>query len=155
MSKEYAFEFSGTREDFLSALNPYAAFHDSKYFYLGDYIVKLVDDKIHFGVARCGHSGGWWLVSDIHSLDGKTEFRGEIQYIETEGIADNRGTFEKIMGGIGEAVLFVLVFPFALIAWIYTLVERLIRKILRRTKPETNEERLLDLMENRLGCVRK
>ena len=53
----------------------------------------------------CNACGKTWEMDEygqMHALDGKTEFRGEIQYIETEGIADNRGTFEKIMGGIGE-----------------------------------------------------
>ena len=58
MSKEYIFEFYGTREDFLNNLNCVshnASYSDDIFCCFDDYIVKLIGSEIHFGVARAGH----------------------------------------------------------------------------------------------------
>ena len=158
MSKEYTFEFPGTKEEFLNNLNRFAhneAYSGDKFYYFGDYIVKLVGDEIHFGVARGGHSGGYWFVPAITDLGKKMEFRGEIQYIGPN--SENRSAFKKTIDGIGEFLLLILILPIALVIRVYMLMEWLIRKILNRPKPKekTNEERLFDLMENYFGCVGK
>lgn len=80
MSKEYMFEFAGTKEDFMNSLNRFS--HDTSYSsgtfcYFDNYIVKLIGDEIHFGVARGGHSGGYWFVPTITDFGNKMEFRGE------------------------------------------------------------------------------
>ena len=36
----------------------YKNIYGNKFYYFDDYIVKIVDNTIHFGVERCGHSGG-------------------------------------------------------------------------------------------------
>ena len=79
MSKSYSFEFSGTKEMFLNQLNKYNN-NNQRFFYFDDYIIELSDDDIRFGVARGGHSGGYWFVPTITELDGKTIFCGTIEY---------------------------------------------------------------------------
>ena len=158
MSKEYVFEFPGTKEDFLNCLNRFshnASYSSGTFYYFDDYIVKLVGDEIHFGVARGGHSGGYWFVPTITDLGEKMEFRGEIQYIGPS--SENRGAFKKAIDGIGEFLLLILILPIALAIRIYMFMEWLIRKIFNHPKPKekTNEERLFDLMENYFGCVGK
>lgn len=156
MSKEYIFEFPGTREDLLNSLNRFshtASYSSDTFYYFDDYIVKLIGDEIHFGVARGGHSGGYWFIPTITDLGDRIEFRGTIQYI---GPDDNRSVFKKTIDDIGVFLLFVLVLPIVLIIQIYLYMERLIRKIFNRPKrKKTNEERLFDLMENYFGCVGK
>lgn len=158
MSKEYMFEFPGTKEDLLNRLkrlNHNASYSSGTFYYFDDYIVKLIGEEIHFGVARGGHSGGYWFVPTITDLGDRLELRGEIQYIGPS--SENRGVFKKAIDGIGEFLLFILILPIVLIIRGYMLVEWLVRKIFNRPKPKekTNEERLFDLMENYFGCVGK
>lgn len=157
MPKEYVFRFPGTKEDFLNSLNRYS--HDTSYsggtfIYFDDYIVKLIGDEIHFGVARGGHSGGYWFVPTITDLGKQLEFRGEIRYI---GPNDHCGPFNKAIDGLGEFLLLILLLPIVLIIRIYIFLEWLIRKIFDRpkSKGKTNEERLFDLMESYFGCIAK
>lgn len=157
MSKEYVFEFLGTKEDFLNSLNQVihkASYSGVKYYYINDYIVKVFNDEIHFGVARGGHSGGYWFIPTITDLDDRIEFRGKIQYIGPE---DDRGPIKKVIDGVGIFLLFVLILPIILIIRLYMLIEWLIRKLFRlpKSKGYTDEERLFDLMENYLDCVGK
>lgn len=158
MSKEYMFEFPGTKEDFMNSLNRFshnASYSSGIFYYFDDYIVKLIGAEIHFGVARGGHSGGYWFVPTITDLGEKIEFRGEIQHIGPS--SENRGTFKKAIDGIGDFLLLILILPIVLIIRGYMLVEWLVRKIFNRPKPKekTNEERLFDLMVNYFGCVEK
>lgn len=157
MVKEYVFEFSGTKEDFLNGLNRFS--HDTSYsgdtfYYFHDYIIKKIGDEIHFGVARGGHSSGYWFIPTITDLGDRLELRGEIQYI---GPNHDRSTFRKTIDGISEFLLLVLLLPIVLVIRGYMFAEWLVRKICNRPKPKekTNEERLLDLMENYCGCVSK
>ena len=157
MSKEYMFEFPGTKEDFMNSLNQFshnASYSSGTFYYFDDYIVKLVGDEIHFGVARGGHSGGYWFVPTITDLGSKIEFRGEIRYVGPNG---NRGSFKKAIDGVGEFLLLILILPIVLVILGYMFIEWLVRKIFNRPKPKekTNEERLFDLMENYFGCVGK
>lgn len=157
MSKEYVFEYSGTREDFLNCLMRFGhktAYSNVARYYFDDYIVERNGDEIHFGVARGGHSGGYWFVPTITDLGDKIEFRGEIRYI---GPNDNRGTVQKVIDVIGDFLLLVLVLPVVLAILIYKFVEWLVRKICNCPKPKekTDEERLFELMENYFGCVGK
>lgn len=159
MSQEHVFEFSGSKETFLNNLDRLArknTYSDGTYYYFDDYIVELIDDEIHFGVARAGHSGGYWFVPTITDLGNKIEFRGKIQYIGPE-YDNNRSLIKKAIDSVSEFLLFILMLPIVLIVWIYMFFEWLVRKIIRRPKPKekTNEEKLFDLMENYLHCVRK
>lgn len=154
---EYVFEFLGTKEDLLSSLNRFghnASYSDGTFYYFDDYIVRVIGDEIHFGVARGGHSGGYWFVPTITDLGDKLELRGKIQYI---GPKDNRGAFRKTIDGVGEFLLLILILPIVLVIRGYMFVEWLVRKILNRPKPKekSNEERLFDLMENYLGCAKR
>jgi len=157
MPKEYVFQFPGTKEDFINIvkrISHNAVCSNGEYYHFDDYIVKLVGDEIHFGVARGNHSGGYWFVPTITDLDEKLEFRGEIQYA---GSTDNRGSFKKTIDSVGDFLLLILILPIVLVIRGYMLVEWLVRKIFNRPKPKakTNEERLFDLMENYFGCVEK
>lgn len=157
MSKEYLFEFPGTKEDFLNRLDRFPhndSYSGSTFYYFDDYMVKRIGDEIHFGVARGGHSGGYWFVPTITEMGSKVEFCGEIRYI---GPGENRGPFKKAIDGVGEFLLFILLLPIVLIIRGYLFIEWLVRKITNRPKPKgkTNEDRLFDLMENYFSCVGK
>ena len=162
MSQEYLFEFSGTKEDFLNRLNrfSYRIYGDIKSYDMRDYIIESVNGELRFGVERSGHSGGYWFIPTITEKENLTEFCGRIQYIAPEMPEDTRSVFKKITDTIFETVgmilLFIFLLPFLLVYQLYCLVEFLIRKICKLPlRPKNTEERLNDLMENRLGCVRK
>lgn len=157
MKKEYVFEFSGTKEDFLDVLNPFqhtTSLSDDEFYYFDDFIVKIVGEDIHFGVARGGHSSGYWFIPEIIENDGKTVFKGTIQYIGTNIVSNGkRSKWDDIV----ESILFVLLLPIFLIIKLYMFFDWAIRKIIRKpkSKEKTTEERLYDLMENHLGCFEK
>ena len=158
MPKEYIFEFPGTKEEFLDNLNRFEhneSYSGNKFYYFDDYIVKLVGDEIHFGVARGGHSGGYWYIPTITSFDNRIEFRGSIRHIGSDD--EKQGSFKKDINSFGEFLLFILVLPIVVVIRGYVFLEWLVRKILNRPKPKgkTEEERLFDLMENYFGCVGK
>ncbi|MBR2342856.1 MAG: hypothetical protein IKA64_01220 [Clostridia bacterium] len=157
MSKKYMFEFAGTKKDFINNLNRFShndSYSGGTFYYFDDYIVELIGDEIHFGVARGNHSGGYWFVPTITELSNKIEFSGEIRYI---GPNDNRSLSKKAIDSVGDFLLFILILPIALIIRVYMFIEWMVRKIFNRPKPKgkTNEERLLNLMENYFGCVIK
>ena len=153
MSKTYVFTFFGTKEDFFNYLNASLnhASYEGKFFYFNDYIVKLVDNEIHFGVERGGHSGGYWYIPTITEFSDRIVFSGTIQYV---GPADNRGKIKKTIDSIGEFLLLILVLPIVWLYKFYALIEWTIRKVFNRPKPKTKttEERLHDLMEGHFGC---
>lgn len=158
MSKEYIFEFPGTKEEFLNKLNRFThneAYSGNRFYYFDDYIVKLVGDEIHFGIARGGHSGGYWYIPTITSFDNRIEFRGSIRYIGPDG--KKQSAFQKAIDSMEEFLLLILFLPIVIVIRGYIFLEWLVRKILNRPKPKekTNEERLFDLMENYFGCVSK
>ena len=152
MSKEYAFEFPGTKEEFIERIRRITG-HDSDFCYLDSYIVKLVGDEIHFGVERCGHSGGNWFIPAITESDNRTEFRGTVRYIGP-GTKDDRNTAAKVLDWIGNVLLVLLFLPIILIVLLCRMVAWCVRKIRKIPDPITTEDRLLDLMENRLSCKR-
>ena len=110
MSKEYIFEFAGTKEDFINILNRFnhntSKYSSETFYYLDAYIVELVGDEIHFGIGRGGHSGGYWFLPTITSFDDRIEFCGTIRYIEPG--SENRGAFKKAIDGIGKFLLLIL-----------------------------------------------
>ena len=126
----------------------------STFYYLDDYIVELIGEEIRFGIARGGHSGGYWFVPTITDFGDRLEFRGKIRYI---GPNENRGFFRKAIDRVGDFLLLIFILPIVLVIRGYMLIEWLVRRIFNRPKPKekTNEERLFDLMENYFGCVRK
>lgn len=155
MSKEYIFEFSGTKEDLLNSVERFShkdTYSGNTFYYFDDYIVKLVGDEIHFGVARGGHSGGYWFVPTITESDDGLELRGEIRYV---GPKVNRGPVKKAIDRVGDFLLFLFVLPIVLVVRAYVFLKWLVRKISNRPVPKekTNEERLFELMENYFSCV--
>ena len=157
MAKEYVFEFHGTKKDLLNVISSNksdTSYWGTKYVYLDDYIVKIIDGTIHFGVERGGHSGGYWYVPIMTELDNRILFCGKIRYI---GPNDDRGLFAKTIDKVWECCLLILLIPFVVLFKLYEFIEWLVRKICNRPKPKlkTTEDRLFDLMENYLGCVRK
>lgn len=156
MEKEHVFEFNGTREELLRVLNGFGhntAYSDETIYYFEDYMVKQVDDEIHFGVARGGHSGGYWYIPAITEQDGKMEFRGTIQYIGPG--SESQGGVRKLIDWIELVLGMIVVVPIAALVLVYRFFDGLVRKLWGRPKPKekTNEERLLDLMVNYFGCV--
>lgn len=158
MPKKYIFSFPGTKEDFLLSLkaNPHNSCSGEKYYYYDDFIVKIAGDKLYFGVERGGHSGGYWFIPTITEYDDRTDFCGTVQYIGPDH-DENRSRLKNVIDGIEFFLLFVLLLPVLLLFWIYVLIERIVRKLLKKPKPKekTTEEKLFDLMENYMGCYRK
>ena len=157
MPKKYVFEFPGTKDEFLNSLkrfNHRSSYSSGTLYYLDDYIIKLMDDEIHFGVARGGHSGGYWFVPTITELEGSMEFHGEIRYI---GSGEHDSAIRKAIDKIGNVLLFLLFLPIILLIRFYMFIEWLVRKICNCPNPKekTDEARLFELMVDYLGCVRK
>lgn len=153
MSKEYVFEFQGTKEMFLDTLNQFPN-NDGKFYYFNNYIVKLIGDEIHFGVDGA-HSGGYWFIPKITEHDNRIEFSGTVQFIGQKTDA-NQGEIKKVSNIIGEILLFILILPFLLITKLYTIIKRCIKKLCKCTTPKAKnpEDKLYDLMERHLNCVR-
>ena len=153
MSKSYSFEFSGTKEMFLNQLNKYPN-NNQKFFYFDNYIVELSNGDIRFGVARGGHSGGYWFVPTITELDGKTTFCGTIEY--NDPYTSEKG-IKKIVNKIEEVLLWIILIPIIIIVKVYLFFSWVVRKLFKITKPreESLEDRLYNLMENHLGCKRQ
>ena len=148
MSKEYVFEYRGTKEDllkFLDSRTDKISCDGCDSYYINDYIVEVKEDSVRFGIERGDHSCGYWFVPSVTEKDGKIEFRGSVKYT-------GRG-----YSAFTEVLLYVAAFPFILIFWIYALTEELVRKIFKKSKPKskTTKEKLFDLMENCLDCTGK
>ncbi|MBO7740362.1 MAG: hypothetical protein J6S34_02460 [Clostridia bacterium] len=154
--KQYVFEFSGTKEDFLKPLKR-SDVPPGAIVYHGEYMIEFADSEIRFGIERCGHSGGNWYVATVDESDGRMAFCGEIRYVGPERNDDNRGWFGKTIEKIGLWFFFILFLPFWILFELYTFVRWLVRKLRRRShlNPKTTEEKLFYLMETVLHCVRK
>ena len=156
--KKYVFEFIGEKEDFLNVLNSYphnTSYSDDIFYYFDDYIVKVIDEEIHFGVERGGHSAsGYWYIPTITECDDRIEFCGTIEYTNPNA---ERGKLKEMIDRIDEFLLLLFLLPVVLLIKLYMLVEWVVRKLLKRpkAKEKTTEENLYDLMENYLGCIRK
>ena len=153
MSKSYSFEFWGTKEIFLNQLKKYPN-NDQKFFYFDDYIVELSNGDIRFGVARGGHSGGYWFVPTITEIDGKTTFCGSIKYMDPY---TNEKGIKKIANKIEEVLLWIILIPIIIIVTVWLFFSWVVRKIFKRTKlkEESLEDKLYNLMENHLNCTRQ
>lgn len=152
MEKVYTFIFPGTREALVERLNLYhhdTAFSGAEYYYLGDYIVKIENGAFRFGVERGGHSRGYWFIPSATEEEGQLVFRGSIQHIGPKG---KIGKFRKVIDGIELALLVLLLLPLVLLIRLCLFVRRSIKKL---PKEKTTEEKMYDLMENHLGCIRK
>ena len=154
MPQDYVFEFPGTKADLVRALDSClnsASYGGKKTYYFDDYIVAISDNSIHFGVERCGHSGGYWYIPSITEYDDHMELCGTIKYIGPD-ISSS-----PVIKVISEFLLLILLLPIAIIIWLYIFFEWMIRKLFRNPKPKEKirEEKLYDLMENHLGCRRK
>ena len=161
---KFVFEFYGTKEDFLNKLSRFSH-NGNGFYYFDDYIVKIVDDEIHFGIERAGHSNGYWYIPTITERNGKTEFRGEIKYIGSRNnyvlTKRKKPLLKRLTEITVRGLLYVLMLPFALSVFLivraYEAFRRIKRKLLRQpaTKIRTKEDKLFDLMETHLDCVRK
>ena len=149
MQKNYVFEFSGRKDDFLSMITTKFPLAYSEY-YVKDYIIKLDNNEIHFGIERAGHSAGIWFIPTITEFEDRIELCGEIRHI---GLQSNRTKLQKVIDSISYALLFILLLPIVTILWVYRFI--VLRKILKQPKEQTTEEKLFDLMENHLNCTRK
>ena len=150
MLKEYIFKYAGSKESFLTILMPFSN-NGRKLYFIDQYMIEVHDDEIRFGVERAGHSGGRWLVSKFTEENNQIEFRGTIQYIRSNDNCtsqdDNRTRCEKVFDTLGTILLYILMVPIAAVVYVISWV---IRKILK--KPITTEDKLYDLMINRLNC---
>lgn len=148
MAKEYTFRYVGSRESFLELLDPSHRTY-GRIYYLDPYMVEVREDQISFGIERTGHAGGNWFVADLREEDGEIRLHGTVEYIGPE---DNRTAKQKRHDKIKAALLVILVLPFVLVSLAVDWIGRLVNKA--RRQPYSTEEKLLDLMENRLHCKR-
>ena len=154
MSKMYVFKYIGSKESFLNTLNSFHT-NNSRLYFFDDYIVEVLDDEIRFGVERAGHSGGNWFVSKFTEENNQIEFSGTIQYIGPEN-SNTRTKVQKILDKIGLFLLTILLFPILAIFFVISKIQWIIRKRRKQPNPKTKttEDKLFDLMENRLNCQR-
>ena len=154
MSKKYVFKYIGSKESFLTALSSFHT-NNSKFYFFDDYIVEVLDDEIRFGVERAGHSGGNWFISKFTEENNQIELSGTIQYIGPEN-SNTRTKAQKILDKIELFLLSILLFPILAIFFVILKIQWIISKIrkLPNTKTKTTEDKLFDLMENRLNCQR-
>ena len=160
MAKEYIFKYADSKEAFLTILDSFHT-NNSRFYYFDDYIIEVLDDEIRFGVERAGHSGGNWFVSKFTEENNQIEFRGTIQYIGPEN-SNMRTKAQKILDKIGLFFLSILLFPILAIFFVISKIQwiisiRKIRKLPKLPKlpnTKTTEDKLFDLMENRLNCQR-
>ena len=138
---------------FLNQLNKYPN-NNQKFFYFDDYIVEISDNEVRFGVARGGHSGGYWFVPTITEHGGKTAFCGTIEY--NDPYTSEKG-IKKIVNKIEKILLWIILIPIIIIVKVCLFFSWVVRKILKRTKSkeESLEDRLYNLMENHLNSTRQ
>ncbi|MCI5682920.1 MAG: hypothetical protein MR284_04155 [Clostridiales bacterium] len=148
MAKKYSFQFLGTKEDFLRSLSKYQNDH-SNFYYLDEYIVSIENGECKFGVARGGHSGGYWYLPEITEKDGSLCFSGKIQYISP--YSPEKG-IKKVMNTIEKSFLFIILLPLILITRGCLLIVSLFKKQKGIPKEATVEDKLFDLMVNHLHC---
>jgi len=151
VKKTYTFEFPGTKEMFLNSLQDYPN-NFNEFFYFDNYVIKLSDDEIQFGVARGGHSGGFWFIPEITEANGKTIFYGEIQYL-----GDNGAGEMSIMDRIKLTLLVMILLPLIVVAVLFGYFRMAAGKLFNRRQWTliSNEDKLLDLMEYHLNCTRR
>jgi hypothetical protein len=148
MAKKYVFRFKGTKEMFLNRFQWSNDISDDKERckYINEYIIKLIGDKIHFGVDRGGHSGGYWYVPEITEFDDYIELRGKIKYE-----SDETNALIRFCDKLAEVILYILFLPIIGIIELYTLIRKLCNKPV--PKAQSTEDKLFDLMINHLNCT--
>lgn len=153
MPKSYSFVFSGTKEAFLNSLKKHPN-NNQKFFFFNDYIIDTSENGIRFGVARSGHSGGYWFVPTITETDNKTKFCGTIQYVNPHASEED---VKKTDNKTEEIFLQIILLPIIIIVKIYLFFCCVIRKMFKQIKPKEKylEDRLYNLMEKHLNCTRQ
>lgn len=146
MAKDYCFQFPGTEEEFLRLLSN-SPNKDCNSYYFDDYLVRIENGEYKFGVARGGHSGGYWYIPEASEKDGWLCFCGNIQYISPYS-SDNGD--KKGKSSVGEILAMILLFPLILIITGCLSIASLIKKW--KGKAVTTEDKLTDLMVNHLHC---
>ena len=165
MEKEYSFEFAGTKEMFLDQLNQYRNNYQECFFF-NDYIVKLVDDEIHFGVERVGHSGGYWFVPTITEHNDKITFHGTIQYVgpQRDKPTEEENKPKNWFNLICSWLLYVILLPIILVGFIALAackIQEFFKRLFKKQShpphffPRSTEQKLFDLMEKHLNCTRQ
>ncbi|MGN0517464.1 MAG: hypothetical protein ACI4II_01920 [Acutalibacteraceae bacterium] len=152
MAKNYEFEFLGNREKFLNTLNIYQKHNENPY-YFDDYIVNIENDVYKFGVARGGHSGGYWYIPEITEKDGRLFFNGKIKYIDH--YTDVKG-LKKVINTLYDICLTIFLFlisPLIYAIMLFYHIYKKIKKIPNEPSSKTKlEDKLYDLMVNHLHC---
>ena len=154
MEKEYAFLFPGTRSDLQALLDRYPN-NDHHFWTFDNFTVEATDDGWKFGVARCGHSGGYYFIPAVTEREGKLLLSGTLTRVGPSlSAARDRRTRDRV----GEICLLVLLSPFIflilLAVKVWLLLRALVGKIVKRPPQcePTPEERLTDLMVGHLHC---
>ena len=88
-------------------------------------------------------------------FDNRIVFSGTVQYIDPY-TNENQSAIKKTIDKSWEILLLILTLPLVLLYKLYTIIEFCIRKVFKRTKPKvkTTEDKLYDLMEQHLNCIR-
>lgn len=152
MSKKYCFSFPGAKELFAEKINHYLM-NDKEAFRFQDYLIDISENNFCFGIARGGHSGGYWFVPQVTEQNGNLMISGRIEY---SAYRYDETRTEKLLNKIDEFFLYVILSPLILIRKAYQLIKKLIYKIRHKpfSREETEEDRLFYLIETILGCTR-
>lgn len=141
--KEYAFSFSGTKEEFDAAVKEYQLSlvnaNDSSYLF------EIKNGNYCFGIARGGHSGGYWYCPSYNYRDNTLLISGKIEYRDP---SSNETGIKKWFSRILYALLFIILLPLIIVSKVY----RLIRKIIGKPYHDTTIESLQSLMINHFNC---
>ena len=146
--KIYSFVYPGNKDEFDVAVDRY----NSKLSSNGDntYLFKKENGSYSFGVYRGGHSGGYWYCPSYEYKDGKLAISGMIRYLD---YWSQQTGMKKVQNTIGEILLYIFLLPLVLIAFLVKGVIFVCRKVFKKPKLQSNEEKALySLMIEQLNC---
>jgi hypothetical protein len=119
-------------------------------------LYKDTEDGFDLGVARGGHSGGYWYVATLTEADEQTFVSGQIVYrsYHSDGKLREETKWEKILGWIGVSLIVLIAAPAILIGLAVWGIMELIGKLRGRPSEATmtDGEKLTRFMTEAVGC---
>ena len=146
--KIYSFIYPGDKEQFDIAVDQYRAemLNDRD----NTTLFEKENGNYSFGVYRGGHSGGYWYCPCYEYKDGKLIISGKIRYCD---YWSQQTGAKRVLNKIEEILLYVILSPLILVALLTRGVIHIYRKIFKKSKPQSNEEKaLFALMIEHLNC---
>ena len=139
--KQYCFIYQGTLREFNEAVAKCQPDYEA------NYLFSCTDGKYSFGVARAGHSGGYWYRPQYLEQNGILFMYGEIKY---EDLFSNARSDRP-----ASIILWIVLFPLIVTAFIVRGISWIVRKVFHKPKTISKEEKaLLSLIVGALGAER-